>query len=195
MRETIETLIDHYGFELRGYTASELVGRWLARYEANWVRLAAIEALYQGRYKAVSVEHILDAWQRRGRPHHRFNHDFERLICRNLPRDFAGDRASDGESSPVEVPDSQVLDVEDPPETAAESEPSLASWNWEAGEGSRSARNDSEQTAIDQFTPPPDVSTFYIKLKAVAQQGQQLFSGTSEPETPEQERVRSGQDA
>lgn len=189
MRETIETLIDHYGFELRGYTASELVDRWLAKYEANWVRLAAIEALHQGRYKAVSVEHILDAWQRRGRPHHRFNHDFERLICRNLPRDFASDRVSEDESSDVEVPDSQALDVEGHSEVVAESEPSLVAWEWDASEGSRAARSDSEQTAIDQFTPPPDVSTFYIKLKAVAQHGQQLFSGTGEPETPEQERV------
>src|SRR4028119_2246438 len=79
-------LLSHYGFELRGYTAKELVNLWLRNYSAHWVRLGVIEALYQGRYKAVSVEQILAVWARRGQPIYRFNHEFERLISRKLPQ-------------------------------------------------------------------------------------------------------------
>jgi len=79
-------LLSHYGFELRGYTAQELVNLWLEQYEANWLRLGVIEALYQGRYKAVSVEQILAVWSRRGKPTYRFTHEFERLISRKLPK-------------------------------------------------------------------------------------------------------------
>lgn len=79
-------LLSHYKFELRGYTAQELVNLWLRNYPANWVRLGVIEALYQGRYKAVSVEQILAVWGRRGQPIFRFTHEFERLISRKLPQ-------------------------------------------------------------------------------------------------------------
>ncbi|MEW6491855.1 MAG: hypothetical protein AB1589_04800 [Cyanobacteriota bacterium] len=79
-------LLNHYGFELKGYTAKELVHLWQKNYPVNWVRMAVIEALYQGRYKAVSVEQILAVWARRGQPMYRFNHEFERLISRKLPQ-------------------------------------------------------------------------------------------------------------
>ncbi|MBD2741459.1 hypothetical protein [Coleofasciculus sp. FACHB-1120] len=83
------TLLLYYCFELiRGYTAEELVAHWLRNYEANWVRLAVIEALYQGRYKAISVEQILNFWSRRGQALYHFNHDFERLVCRNFPQNL-----------------------------------------------------------------------------------------------------------
>src|SRR5919202_5459180 len=85
-------LLSHYKFELRGYTAQELVNLWLRNYPAIWVRLGVIEALYQGRYKAVSVEQILAVWGRRGQPIHRFNHEFERLISRKLPQKLAANR-------------------------------------------------------------------------------------------------------
>lgn len=90
-------LLEHYGFELKGRTAAELITQWLEQYQAVWVRLAVVEALYLGRYKAVSVAQILKCWDRRGNPHFHFNHDFERLICRKLPR-FLGNFA---EASPV----------------------------------------------------------------------------------------------
>ncbi|MBE9115387.1 hypothetical protein IQ249_05685 [Lusitaniella coriacea LEGE 07157] len=78
-------LIERYGFETGRETAMELVTRWLERDRAIWVRLAVIEALYQGRYKAVSVEQILQFWIKRGYPTYHFNHEFESLICRRLP--------------------------------------------------------------------------------------------------------------
>jgi hypothetical protein len=80
------TLLTRYGFELKGYTPLELIEQWLRLYPAKWVRLAVIEALYQGRYKAISVEHILSLWLRRGQPTFHFTYDFERLIFRVLPQ-------------------------------------------------------------------------------------------------------------
>ena len=83
-------LLLHYIFDLGGHNARELVERWLRLYPANWVRLAAIEALYQGRYKAVSVEQILGIWQRRGQIQPHFNCEFERLVCGNIQPRLSG---------------------------------------------------------------------------------------------------------
>ena len=102
MEEPIAVLLESYGFELvRGETARETVARWLAEVQADWVRSAVLEALYQGRYKAISVDQILQAWQRRGEPVHHFSLDFERLICQNLPRRMA---------LPVDDPDAEPND-------------------------------------------------------------------------------------
>lgn len=81
-------LLNHYGFELKETNAIDLLADWLERYQANWVRLAVIEALYRGRYKAISVEQILNLWEERQHPTYLFGHDFERLICRKLPRNL-----------------------------------------------------------------------------------------------------------
>jgi hypothetical protein len=50
-----------------------------------------VEALYQGRYKAISVEHLLNFWSRRGEPSFRFGSEFERLITHNLPKSYTTD--------------------------------------------------------------------------------------------------------
>jgi len=58
-------------------------------YPAAWIRLAVIEALYQGRYKTVSVSQILAIWQRRNKPLCHFGREFESIITvplQNLPR-------------------------------------------------------------------------------------------------------------
>jgi hypothetical protein len=79
-------LLTHYSFDLSSQTAVELVDEWLTEYSPAWIHLAVVEALYQGRYKAVSVEQILALWQRRGQPLQHFTHEFERLVCHKLPR-------------------------------------------------------------------------------------------------------------
>ncbi|HAX75520.1 MAG TPA: hypothetical protein DCY88_06755 [Cyanobacteria bacterium UBA11372] len=83
--DTAALLLANYSFDLGRYKAAELVERWLNSYPAEWVLLAAIEALYQGRYKAKSVEQILTIWTRRQQPLYHFNQEFERLIFRKLP--------------------------------------------------------------------------------------------------------------
>lgn len=78
-------LLACYGFEIKGQTGDQIIEYWLTKYTPAWLRLAIIEALYLGRYKAISVEQILSIWLRKGSPSYHFNHDFERLICRKLP--------------------------------------------------------------------------------------------------------------
>lgn len=74
-------LLTYYSFDLGGRTAQDTMQRWLNDYPAQWIYLATIEALYQGRYKAHSVDQILAIWQRKGEVSYHFNHEFERLVC------------------------------------------------------------------------------------------------------------------
>ncbi len=78
-------LLIHYSFDLSGYSASELIHRWRKQYPPDWLHLAVIEALYQGRYKGISVQQILAFWLRRGQVFYHFNMEFERLICSQFP--------------------------------------------------------------------------------------------------------------
>lgn len=75
-------LLEEYCFDLSGFQAGELVAIWQERLEADpsWIRSAVLEALYQGRYKAFSVEQILQGWKRRGFPVRHFNSEFERVV-------------------------------------------------------------------------------------------------------------------
>lgn len=242
-------LLSHYGFELRGYTAQELVNLWLRSYSAKWVRMSVIEALYQGRYKAISVEQILAVWARRGQPIYRFNHEFERLISRKLPQNLTTPLDSDSAdlnseySLPSLTPDAHDTSNESevllpvsisgvtPEELAEQSAAKLPplTWSAEAAKGEVMAQDQETLTKQDtlllsttdledlteipielndqlpeeltntgasspydadwsrcevskppihQFTPPPDPSGFYLKLKAVVQQ-QDLSSPTS----------------
>lgn len=81
-------LLTHYSFDSGGLTAEQLADQWLQAYSSDWIHLALVEALYQGRYKAVSVTQILVFWQRRGQPLYRFDPEFEQLICNRLPKNL-----------------------------------------------------------------------------------------------------------
>ncbi len=81
----VKALLVHYDFELGNQTVEEIASWWVKNYEVDWLPLAAIEALYQGRYKAISVEQILTLWKRRGKPIYHFNSEFEMLVRRHLP--------------------------------------------------------------------------------------------------------------
>jgi hypothetical protein len=86
-------LLINYSFDLSGYSANELVERWQTQYPLNWLHLAVIEALYQGRYKAVSVQQILVFWQRRDQATYHFNMEFERMICSKFPQSLTSSPA------------------------------------------------------------------------------------------------------
>ncbi len=113
-------LLTYYGFEPGEASGEQLMDRWLRTYPTRWVRLALIEALYQGRYKAVSVEQILAFWQRRGQPLYHFNHEFERLVCNNFPRDLRAQAAPRGTirrvypRRPTPLPQLQASAMPDP---------------------------------------------------------------------------------
>ncbi len=104
------SLINSYDFDLGNESAEQLLQQWLDIYHASWIRLATIEALYLGRYKAISIEHILNVWLRIGTPNTHFNYEFERLICRKLPKHL---------SNLSEL----VEDVEPPKKTKVDSSP------------------------------------------------------------------------
>ena len=77
----VAALIDRYGFDLNGYVVGQLIEYWLQLYPAPWIRLATIEALYQGRYKVISIDQILNLWRRRNRAVYHFTREFEQIIC------------------------------------------------------------------------------------------------------------------
>lgn len=78
------TLIKSFSLELNEYSPESQVLYWLNKYRAPWIRDAIIEAVYQGRYKIVSVQHILAIWQRRGQPVRHFTSGFEQVIAAQL---------------------------------------------------------------------------------------------------------------
>jgi hypothetical protein len=103
-------LLVHYGFDLGGKKAEKLAGEWLTKYPGYWLRLAVVEALYQGRYKAVSVGQLLSMWHRIGEPLYHFNREFERLVCNNFPQNLtlkSGDRVPQDDIL-LSNPESQV---------------------------------------------------------------------------------------
>jgi hypothetical protein len=77
-------LLKGYSFDVGWHSVEGVVLNWIDTYRATWVRDAVIEALYQGRYKAVSVQQILVMWQRRGQPIKHFTAEFEQVICRQI---------------------------------------------------------------------------------------------------------------
>lgn len=154
MQQLIEVLIENYGFELNGETPQELAMRWLEEYEAHWVRLAIIEALYLGRYKAFSVEQILNLWARRGQPKFHFTHEFERLICRRLPKALR--QVSEAVEKERKI-------------SASEATPKATTSETKASDEQAEPEEETELPfSINRFTPLFDRSHFYSKLKAVA---------------------------
>ncbi|MGI8935901.1 hypothetical protein [Leptolyngbya sp. BC1307] len=77
-------LLEGYCFELGHHDARQWVSLWLEFYRPHWIRDAVVEALYQGRYKSISVRQILELWYRRGQPIRHVTHDFEAAICREF---------------------------------------------------------------------------------------------------------------
>ncbi len=79
-----EALLTKYDFDLGCETSKQLIARWQNNYQVEWLSLAVIEALYLGRYKAISVQQILTLWERRGQPIYHFNSEFQNIITRNV---------------------------------------------------------------------------------------------------------------
>jgi hypothetical protein len=188
-------LIRYYGFETGDSTAIELVANWLEVYQPIWVRLAVVEALYQGRYKAVSIEQILAFWVRRGHPVYHFNHEFESLVCREIPlfptRPEEWEklyRAIAASPVPAELPASlefledfrpAAISAADDEYCVAIAEPPIddsADLGLPAQEETAAIANPEEplpkpvhRRPIHKFTPPEDASDFYKKLKRVTE--------------------------
>ncbi len=168
-------LLNGYSFDLDGYTAEQLVDGWADYYKPHWVKLAVIEALYQGRYKAISVAQILAFWERRGEPLCHFNQEFEQIVCDHfipcslttpiagMPNQPDPSVTSQAEAivpnptEPLELTDDQPIQDVD---TGA-AQPTEV-------DNPTPAQTPITYHPIHQFVPPTDASEFYSKLKAVA---------------------------
>ena len=216
--QTIALLIC-YSFEVKGQTTDQIVKRWVKKYTPIWLRLATIEALYLGRYKAVSVEQILRSWRRTGNPSYHFNHDFERFICRKLPGHLQNikqdplqqhnrfnNKSCEDLKKPIQFSQPIIPETEtekqgellrnarelnrnlpiDSSATSLSQRTKQRSFNLEKENFKMETKRQEKKTvvpykpnwistskiqkSIDRFTPLPDRSQFYLKLKAVAQQ-------------------------
>ena len=188
-------LLTQYSFDLSGYTARQLVDGWLDDYPANWIYQGVIEALYQGRYKAISVAQLLAAWSRRGQILYHFNHEFERLICSKLPKKQTEQPQTSTLLSPS-VPDvvqrrdqgdspvvievgadtntsSKLMDpIPNPTSSTSQVRKELADkkMNQLVEDRQKAGPKSDNRLPIGQFTPATDPSDFYTKLRTIAQQ-------------------------
>ena len=103
----IKSLMTSYSFDTNQYSVKQIVQQWQRNYHVHWIYLATIEALYLGRYKAISVEQIMNGWLRRGQPNTHFTGDFERVICRKLPRHLNTVNSTNHESFPQQIFDGE----------------------------------------------------------------------------------------
>ncbi|MFM6731877.1 MAG: hypothetical protein ACKPJN_15685 [Microcystis panniformis] len=150
----IATILNQYRFEMRGYKAQELIERWLPIYSLNWIRMAILEALYQGRYKVISVEEILKIWHRRGHPTFHFTGEFERLVCKNWP-----DSQLNGKKT-VFIPQQEQVKIPSPslerpypePRAEAKSKDSLLNLETSLFDDPRKGMSDVEEL-FSQLTP------------------------------------------
>jgi len=185
-------LLRHYSFDLEGFAPESFIVAWSYHFTTEWIRLAVVESLYQGRYKAVSVEQILGFWKRRGHPLCHFTYDFERIIC-----DRPGSQFLDGNQNlfppeinyygrqtfltrvMVDVPENHRQPYTPFRQTEAPRPPddSLTS----TGGGTREYLVPMERRrwlthhhSIQEFVPATRSSDFYLRLKTVAHQKQAL---------------------
>lgn len=77
--DQVRSLLERY-FDLGAWEVEPVMADWLQRFDIVWIHSAVIEALYQGRYKLVSVTQILHLWSRRGYPVRHYSREFETII-------------------------------------------------------------------------------------------------------------------
>ncbi|MGB3496080.1 MAG: hypothetical protein WBA57_25345 [Elainellaceae cyanobacterium] len=185
-------LLRHYNFDMDGQTVGEMITTWVQDYPSPWLRAAVIEALYQGRYKAVSVQQILTIWQRRSLVLCHFNGEFERMVCSPILEGYslesvAEELAAIAESEHLShpAPSAPLPELEhgqtqiNHADSASQagfhrSIPSLRPFTQQpkAQQSNALQRGDRpsmgrHKPAIDQFIPKPD-SSFCQRLQAMA---------------------------
>lgn len=146
-------LLRHYSFDLGGQSVQGLLLGWLVDYPAAWIRLAVVEALYQGRYKAISVAQILQIWKRRQQPSPHFSYEFERLVGDRFPRDLL---AAQRNSQPNGQSNGQLNSQPNPPQQGA-SQPRLRPDETTWMEMARQAYEDAGEVTDRLDRPVPEV--------------------------------------
>lgn len=174
-------LLTYYSFDLGGRTAKDIMQRWLNDYPAQWIYLATIEALYQGRYKALSVEQILAIWQRKGEVSYHFNHEFERLVCGSFNQKLHQSEKTSISKADVASQGSDRSDTftffkigkrrnfEQKTANKAEIAKMRAIAEQKANRDKMPVLSNTNNPPIKRFSPlPTDTNDFYGKLKAIA---------------------------
>ena len=182
-----KSLIDSYAFDLGGDDAEQLLKSWAQVYHPSWIGMATIEALYLGRYKAISIEHILSVWLRIGTPNTHFTYEFERLICRKLPKhlsDLSELEVATKKQTINSYPFSAPPKTQEPvaigsarsTATLNPTKPKQFSHNipiisaLELSYQTNWSEFTEEHRIIPQFIPLPDVSSFFNKLKTFGEE-------------------------
>jgi hypothetical protein len=151
------SLLFHY-FELDIPSARGMAHMWAQRYPIEWISPAVLESLYQGRYRAVSVEQILGIWKRRNTPISHYPSEFARMFASIPP---LPDKVAI--LTQTRIPPRQRLTVVPSPVVpvvrVSRSVPKTG-----LGHGA-------SHVPIGQFMPAMDRSGFSAKLKSVAVQG------------------------
>ncbi|NJK62429.1 MAG: hypothetical protein HC921_06835 [Synechococcaceae cyanobacterium SM2_3_1] len=75
-----QAFLEYYSFDLEWGPVDSWLQEWAQVASPIWIRAALLEALYQGRYKATSVKHLLQRWSSRGQPRLSFDRDFVRKV-------------------------------------------------------------------------------------------------------------------
>ncbi len=158
--DIVIALIQYYGFDLGNYSTDDLVKLW-GEYDPMWVRLAIIEALFRGRYKAVSVDQILLFWLRRGEPCCRFSREFERLVC--------GDFVFPLPSLPRKVTYTSYKPVANNPQLPSSRDTQQLNKN-SAQSQPQNTLSSAYQSAMQQMNLLADASLFVDKLKSMCQE-------------------------
>jgi hypothetical protein len=156
-------LLNQYSFDLADQTTEQVIIEWLTEYPPNWIDLAVIEALYQGRYKAVSARQILSLWQRRGKPTYHFTVEFEQLVCQSIPQKIISENDDFQDSSEV------IDDLNNPAKSSPEFDTSM---------GEIILR------PLQTIVVPIQYPNFFDKLKALVEIGSDFLSESNAPVEP-----------
>ncbi|MDJ0703349.1 MAG: hypothetical protein QNJ46_08720 [Leptolyngbyaceae cyanobacterium MO_188.B28] len=202
--EEAATLLQLYSFDLAGYSTDQLVAGWEQIYSERWIRSAVIEALYQGRYKAVSVEKILVVWLRRGQPLRHFNHEFEKIVCNqsdckpirnNYPQRSLSEpllsstdapNLTNQNSDPIQTTShSDNSDGETDPLT--QSPPNLIEQQIERSNEhtQTSLKSEKQSLAVDPTQPPSSTQVFALKKLPISNTLQSSYGYDDKVEIPD----------
>lgn len=152
-------LINYYSFDLGEYTAKELIIKWSKKFPHYWLPLAVIEAIYQGRFKAISIEQILNLWTRYGHPNYHFKPEFENLISNDIVSTWA-------EIISLDEHDNNLHEEKD---TSQEVVNSANSYSEEIENNNNVTAIILYESPIKKFQPVEDYSHCYSQLKSLVQ--------------------------
>lgn len=185
--KAVVALLANYSFDSGELTIEQLLDQWLRVHSVDWVRLALVEALYQGRYKAVSVTQILAFWQRRDQPSYRFDPEFEQLVCNQLPKKLpiTGPQQLDTPASVIEAETSQAeaTQVDSDNQLLHQSRPSLSTLSFEVTSKNSPARTNPMANPGDSQTvhsEPPLSNLMMRQLSKVLSSSAQVKSAQSQ---------------